>query len=54
MQMICLSGQHNLKREFHGYRSFFTLHGFPKPIYNAYALCAKLGSVIKMSVCHCP
>lgn len=43
MQMICLSGQHNLKREFHGYRSFFTLHGFPKPIYNAYALCAKLG-----------
>lgn len=43
MQMICLSGQHRLTREFHGYRSFFTLHGFPKPIYNAYALCAKLG-----------
>lgn len=44
LQMICLSGQHNLKKEFHGYRSFFTLHGFPKPIYNAYALCAKLGN----------
>lgn len=43
LQMICLSGQHNLTKEFHGYRSFFTLHGFPKPIYNAYALCAKLG-----------
>lgn len=44
LQMICLSGQHNLTKEFHGYRSFFTLHGFPKPIYNAYALCAKLGT----------
>lgn len=43
LQMICLSGQHNLTREFHGYRNFFTLHGFPKPVYNAYALCAKLG-----------
>lgn len=43
LQMICLSGQHNLKREFHGYRSFFTLHGFPKPVYNAYVLCARLG-----------
>lgn len=46
MQMICLSGQHGLTREFHGYRSFFTLHGFPKPIYNTYALCAKLGNRI--------
>lgn len=42
-QMICLSGQHNLEKDFHGYRSFFTLSGFPKPIYNAYALAAKLG-----------
>lgn len=43
-QMICLSGQHNLERDFHGYRSFFTLSGFPKPIYNAYAMAAKLGN----------
>lgn len=52
MQMICLSGQHNLKREFHGYRSFFTLHGFPKPIYNAYAICAKLGDGMLESRLH--
>ena len=42
-QMICLSGQHNLEKDFHGYRSFFTLSGFPKPIYNAYVMAAKLG-----------
>jgi xylan 1,4-beta-xylosidase len=41
--MICLSGQHNLERDFEGYRSFFTLNEYPKPIYNGYALMAKLG-----------
>lgn len=41
--MICLSGQHNLKKEFEGYRNFFTLNQFPKPIYNAFCLTAKLG-----------
>ena len=45
-QMICLSGQHNLEKDFHGYRNFFTLSGFPKPIYNAYALAAKLGDYL--------
>lgn len=42
-QMICLSGQHNLEKDFHGYRNFFTLSGFPKPIYNAYVMAARLG-----------
>lgn len=44
--MICLSGQHNLKREFEGYRSFFTMSGFKKPIYNAYVLSAMLGNIM--------
>lgn len=41
--LICLSGQHELCNEFSGFRGFFTLSGFKKPIYNAYALAAKLG-----------
>ena len=41
--LICLSGQHELYNEFSGFRGFFTLSGFKKPIYNAYALAAKLG-----------
>ena len=40
--MICLSGQHEMKVDFSGFRGFFTLNGFKKPIYNAYALAAKL------------
>ncbi len=40
--LICLSGQHWLKKDFEGYCNFFTLNGFKKPIYNAYALGAKL------------
>ena len=44
--MICLSGQHGLVRDFEGYRNFFTLNHFAKPIYNSYALCAKLGDVL--------
>ena len=41
--MICLSGQHNLVEDFDGYRSFFTLSFYPKPIYNGYAMLSKLG-----------
>ena len=41
--MICLSGQHEMKRDFSGFRGFFTLNGYPKPIYNAYVLAARLG-----------
>jgi xylan 1,4-beta-xylosidase len=41
--MLCLSGQHGHTRDFQGYRSFFTLNRFPNPIYNAYALAARLG-----------
>lgn len=42
--MFCLAGQHTSHHDFDGYRSFFTLNGYPKPIYNAYAMCAKLGN----------
>lgn len=40
--MICLSGQHEMVTDFSGFRNFFTLNGIKKPIYNAYALAAKL------------
>lgn len=40
--MICLSGQADMPADFVGFRNFFTLHGFRKPIYNAYALAAHL------------
>ncbi len=42
--MICLSGQHDLARDFCGTRTFATKSGFKPPIYNAYALSAMLGS----------
>jgi len=41
--MICLSGQHEMKTDFSGFRNFFTLNFYPKPIYNAYVLAGKLG-----------
>jgi beta-xylosidase len=41
--LICLSGQHEMKRDFTGFRGFFTLNGYPKPIYNAYVLASRLG-----------
>jgi xylan 1,4-beta-xylosidase len=41
--LICLSGQHKSVSDFDGYRSFFTLSGYKKPIYNAYCLSARLG-----------
>ena len=51
--MICLSGQHEMVTDFSGFRGFFTLNGFKKPIYNAYALAAKLhGNVLESSNDH--
>lgn len=41
--LICLSGQHEMRTDFSGFRGFFTLHFYPKPIYNAFILGAKLG-----------
>ena len=41
--LICLSGQHNLLKEFGGQRAFVTKSGFKLPIYNGYVLAAMLG-----------
>ncbi len=40
--LICLSGQHEMKVDFSGFRNFFTLNGFRKPIYNAFVMAARL------------
>lgn len=40
--IICLSGQHEMKVDFSGFRNFFTLNFYPKPIYNAFVLGARL------------
>ncbi len=40
--IICLSGQHEMVTDFSGFRNFFTLNFFAKPIYNAYILASKL------------
>ncbi|MBP3361075.1 MAG: hypothetical protein J6N52_09505 [Clostridia bacterium] len=40
--MICLSGQHEMVTDFSGFRNFFTLNFFAKPIYNAFILGSKL------------
>ena len=40
--MICLSGQHEMVTDFSGFRNFFTLNFFAKPIYNTYVLASKL------------
>ncbi len=40
--LICLSGQHEMVTDFSGFRNFFTLNFFAKPIYNAYVLASKL------------
>lgn len=42
--LICMSGSHGLKKDFGGHRNFFTKNFYPKPIYNAFVLAAKLGS----------
>ena len=39
---ICLSGQHEMVIDFSGFRNFFTLNFFTKPIYNAYVLASRL------------
>ncbi len=43
--MICLSGQDHCVKDFDGFRTFFTANGYRKPIYNGYALAAKLGDM---------
>ena len=40
--LICLSGQHEMVKDFTGFRNFFTLNFFAKPIYNAFYLSSKL------------
>ena len=39
---ICLSGQHEMKEDFTGFRNFFTLNFIAKPIYNAFILASRL------------
>lgn len=43
-QLICMSGSHWLKADFGGHRNFFTKSFYPKPIFNAFVLAARLGS----------
>ena len=42
-QLICMSGSHHLKVDFGGHRNFFSKNFYPKPIFNAYVLAARLG-----------
>ena len=42
-QYLCLSGAHDLQVDFGGHRNFFSKNFYPKPIYNAYVLAARLG-----------
>lgn len=42
--LLCLSGAHDLKADFGGHRNFFSKSFYPKPIYNAFVLAAKLGN----------
>ena len=44
--LMCVCGTYGLTKDFMGYRSLFTLNDFPKPVYNAYVLLAKLGSAL--------
>ena len=44
--MICLSGQHEMTEDFSGFRNFFTLNHFAKPIYNAYLMASRLGNLL--------
>lgn len=44
--MICLSGQHEMTTDFSGFRNFFTLNFFPKPIYHAFRLSRRLGEMV--------
>lgn len=40
--MICLSGQHEMTKDFSGFRNFFTLNFIAKPIYNAHLMTTKM------------
>ena len=44
--MICLSGQHEMVVDFSGFRNFFTLNHFAKPIYNAHLMASRLGKFL--------
>ena len=44
--MICLSGQHEMTEDFSGFRNFFTLNHFAKPIYNAHLMASRLGKYL--------
>ena len=44
--MICLSGQHEMTEDFTGFRNFFTLNHFAKPIYNAHLMASRLESLL--------
>ena len=49
--MICLSGQHEMVKDFSGFRNFFTLNFFAKPIYNAHVLASKLHNLLVEANC---
>lgn len=49
--MICLSGQHEMKEDFTGFRNFFTLNFIKKPIYNAFVLMRRLKENVLEYVC---
>lgn len=44
--LMCLSGQHEMKVDFSGFRNLFTLHHIAKPIYNAYVILSKVGDTL--------
>lgn len=46
MLMICLSGQHEMTKDFTGFRNLFTLNFYRKPIYNAMCLSKMLGATL--------
>ncbi len=49
--MICLSGQHEMTEDFSGFRNFFTLNHFAKPIYNAHLMASRLKNLLLDSEC---
>lgn len=49
--LICLSGQHEMRTDFTGFRGFFTLNFIKKPIYNVYVLAAKLYAGLVAAKC---
>ena len=49
--MICLSGQHEMTEDFSGFRNFFTLNHFAKPIYNAHLMASRLKNLLLEPEC---